>query len=220
MRERIRTLWPALPLLGAALTLLAALATWPVSGAGLQPDEATSVALAEGEALAWTFATERGGLSGLRVWLEQPAPATGSLAVTIAAAELPDLPLVIAEAPLSAAGADGALDLTFDPLREGASPHEPTATLQVRLVAEGLRPGASLALRGADEQRVAFAPRYQERPFDTLLPISAIAAGRPGLLGWPPLYALLAYALLVALLRALWQGWSLGTADEAPERPL
>lgn len=219
MSAPLRLLWSALALLGAALTMLAASVTWPVPGAGLQPGPA-AVRIAEGDPVEWAFAAERPGLSGLRVWLAQPAPAEGALAVAIADAALPAIPLVLAEAPLSAADPDGALDLAFDPLRATSSPHVPTPTLQVRLTAEGLGPGAGLALRGASGQAgagqsVAFAPRYQARPFDALLPISAMAAGRPGLLGWPPFYALLAYAFLVALLRALWLVRRLNGAEAA-----
>ncbi|HMQ30875.1 MAG TPA: hypothetical protein PKD53_09110, partial [Chloroflexaceae bacterium] len=120
--------WPALALLGAALTLLAALITVSAPGAGPPPGPGAVVALADGDAIAWTFTAERGGLSGMRVWLARPAPAGAALALTIADAELPGLPLVRAAAPLRAAGPDGAVNLAFSPLRVAASPQAPTAT--------------------------------------------------------------------------------------------
>jgi hypothetical protein len=55
---------------------------------------------------------------------------------------------------------------------------------------------------------LAFQPVYRPRWFDTLLPISRMAQGKPGLLGWPPFYAFLAYAccaLLVSVLGRLWR---------------
>jgi hypothetical protein len=50
---------------------------------------------------------------------------------------------------------------------------------------------------------LAFQPVYRRRWIDWLLPISRMALGKPGLLGWPPLYALLAYSFCLVLAHVL-----------------
>ncbi len=55
---------------------------------------------------------------------------------------------------------------------------------------------------------LAFQPVYRSRWLDALLPISRVAHGKPGLLGWPQLYVLLVYifcALLVYVFVLLWK---------------
>jgi hypothetical protein len=46
---------------------------------------------------------------------------------------------------------------------------------------------------------LAFQPVYQHRWIDDLLPISRMAQAKPGVLGWPPAYAILAYACCTLL---------------------
>lgn len=198
----------ALSLVGAALVLLAAVATTLAPGAGLPPDGGAPVLLGERKEAEWTLVTEGLGLSGLRVWLAQPAPAGAALAVSVSRADLPEVALAEAIVPL-VAGASGAVDIRIPPQRAGASPAVLTATLLVRLSAHGGEGGPRLALQGGyaaggEGRALAFAPLYQVRPFDALWPISRMADGRPGLLGWPPLYALLAYSALVMLPYGLW----------------
>jgi hypothetical protein len=54
---------------------------------------------------------------------------------------------------------------------------------------------------------LAFQPIYRRRWIDWLLPISRMALGKPGLLGWPPLYALLAYSFCLVLAHVLITFW-------------
>lgn len=195
-----RLRWPLVALAGAALVLLAASLTTMRPGKGVAPVPDRTVELTAAVPAELTLTTERPHLSRLRVWVTQPVPADGRVSVALSDAALPLLALARAEVPLSAAGTDGALDLSFEPLRVGSSPHVPTTTLMVRLSFDG-DAGASLALRAGAEGQVAFEPGYETRPFDTVWQISALAQGHSGILGWPPFYALLAYAFLVALLR-------------------
>jgi hypothetical protein len=185
-----------------ALVLLAAVLTTTRSGVGVAPAPGQTVVLTAASPAEWSLSTEHPRLSRLRVWVAQPAPVVGRLTVALSDVALPSFALARAEAHLSAAGPDGALDLSFDPLRAGLSPHVTTTTLLVRLNFEG-EAGARVALRGAGEARVAFEPGYEARPFDAIWPISAMAQGRTGALGWPPFYALLAYAFLVMLVHAV-----------------
>jgi hypothetical protein len=56
---------------------------------------------------------------------------------------------------------------------------------------------------------LAFQPVYRRRWFDWLLPITRIAHSKPGPLGWPPMYAMLAYSCCVtvaSLILSLWRG--------------
>ncbi|HEY3227693.1 MAG TPA: hypothetical protein VGJ87_00650 [Roseiflexaceae bacterium] len=64
-------------------------------------------------------------------------------------------------------------------------------------------PGGELFAGGDPRPAVdlAFQPVYRRRWFDILLPISRMAHGKPGVLGWPQLYALLAYAYCIILVR-------------------
>jgi hypothetical protein len=54
---------------------------------------------------------------------------------------------------------------------------------------------------------LAFQPIYRRHWLDILLPISRMAHGKPGVLGWPQLYALLAYAYCVVLVRVFVAVW-------------
>ena len=53
--------------------------------------------------------------------------------------------------------------------------------------------------KGGKETDLAFELLYRSSWFDRALPITQIARSRPGIFGWPPLYALLVYAMLVVL---------------------
>ena len=76
----------------------------------------------------------------------------------------------------------------------------PTIVVQERPQAQG-----GLIVDGSPKANLdlVVAPLYQRRWVDRIWPISAMASGKPGLLGWPPLYPLLAYCYLVILSMAL-----------------
>ncbi|MEM8529976.1 MAG: hypothetical protein AAGF95_03985 [Chloroflexota bacterium] len=46
---------------------------------------------------------------------------------------------------------------------------------------------------------LAFDVLYETRWMDRFLPITNIAQSRPGIFGWPPLYALLTYTLIITI---------------------
>lgn len=208
MIARKRRLWLALCLLGAVATLGAAMITIRSPGTPVAPDADAVVPLSRDERIGLTFVTEQARLNGLRLWLEQPAPGGAQLSVTISSAATPSLALIETTLPLDALGPDGALDVRFEPLTIRATPQVLTTTLYVQLAAQGISEGQSVLLRGAVEgdatRSIAFTPWYQTRPFDALWPISSMADGRPGILGWPPLYALVAFGVLWMLTRILW----------------
>jgi hypothetical protein len=59
---------------------------------------------------------------------------------------------------------------------------------------------------------LAFEPLYQASRFDRILPVTRIARARPGVFGWPPLYALLLWAALCS------GGWFMASIVRAPMR--
>jgi len=211
-----RIWWLTAVVVGAALVLLAATLTVDVSGIGLPPDNGPPVFLTEGAVVAWVFPAERPGLSGFRLWLDQPTVAEAELVAKVSHADLPAITLVETVVPLVAVEAHQTVDLRFVPLWMMESPPALTTTLRVQLEVRMAGSQAKIGLKSgcgpAGEGRTpAFLPRYQVRIFDLILPISRIAAGRPGLVGWPPLYALLAYGFIVLLLRTVLLVWQAGT---------
>lgn len=206
MSGRLRGRWAVLAALGALAVVLCAMITTRAPGAGVAPGRGVQLGLAEGGALSWAFTTERGGLTGLGLWLAEPAPAGAELAVRITPADNPTVALAETVVALDGAG-DGGVEAGFAPIWVRASPHDPTVTLVVQVSPRGLMPGAEVALRGGSgpgDPAPAYTPYYSERPFDQLWPITAMAEGRSGPLGMPSLYALLAYSFLVTLARSLW----------------
>jgi hypothetical protein len=104
-----------------------------------------------------------------------------------------------------------------------SSPYVPTATLLLELSTPQLPPGEVIEVLGGPDSYpagsayyyaqpqsavdLAFATTYRLRPVDIVWPISRMAAGRPGLFAWPPLYLLLPYAVAVTVgitLRRIW----------------
>jgi hypothetical protein len=160
------------------------------------------------------------GLAGIRLWLPRPvAPGTGELIVHVrSAAGGPDR--ATAHIAVAALAQHGPTDFRFAALQTDPLHDEPSAPLLLLLESRGVdRASAVSVIAGRNRYSngllirdgqalpradLAFEPLYAARWLDRLLPITQIAQRRPGIFGWPPLYALLAYALLLAL------GWLLG----------
>ncbi len=103
----------------------------------------------------------------------------------------------------------GMTSFTLPAMRIRATPHTITTTLRLTLEAPTIPPAAGISvIAGPDDYPhgeawingqprpdvdLAFQPIYQQRWLDRLAPISKLADGKPGLAGWPPLYALLIY---------------------------
>jgi hypothetical protein len=155
------------------------------------------------------------GLTGIDLWLQQPVT-PGSGAVTIELRRLADQQVVAtSEIPVAALAARGPTTFTFAvvetdrraardpvPLALILRTHEVNRDSAVSVMAGGNRYGGGAILLGENLVPGAdlfFRARYQARVIDRVLPITQIAYARPGIFGWPPLYALLAYGLLVGL---------------------
>jgi hypothetical protein len=172
-----------------------------------------------------TFVVERDTLVAVRVLLfAGPTNRDDLVALHLRYAESGPPDLVVVTLPLHALVRQEMTTFAIPPLMLDSPPQVVTTTLRIDLEAPTLPPEDSITVMAgpntypdgqllADGKArpmadLAFQPVYQRRWFDTLLPISRMAHGKPGLLGWPQLYALLAYALCLALayaLRWLWR---------------
>jgi hypothetical protein len=216
MSARLARGWAALALGGAVAVLLLAMVSVRAPGAGAAPAPGSALPLSQSAPIVWSFTTERAGLAGLRVWLAEPPPPEATLRLTLSPVDNPGQELVVAEAPLASASAEGAFEARFEPVWAGSSPYTPTLTLVARLQIDGPT-GVQAALQGAaGGAGPAFTPYYQVRPFDRVWPITAMAAGRTGFLGMPSFYALLAYAAVVGLARVIWLVATQSQGEQTP----
>jgi hypothetical protein len=171
-----------------------------------------------------TFVVERDELVAVRVLL-LASPGAGNESVTLrlsyAGSALPALAVVTM--PLGALARHEMTSFLFPPLTLRFPPSEVTTTLRIDLEAPNLAPADWVAVMAGPNTYpngelfvdggarpgvdLAFQPVYRRRWFDFLLPITRMAHGKPGLLGWPPLYALLAYVYCLALARTLVWLW-------------
>ncbi|MEI7772096.1 MAG: hypothetical protein WCI67_19030 [Chloroflexales bacterium] len=208
---------PWLAAIAGALLIIALSSITTIADAS-PPAEATDIELTLGgiKTVAQTFVINQPDLAGLAIRL-RPAAAGGpdtKISVHLRYADGPPFDLVIGDAIPSAAR-DGVLTLRFPAITVIRDPRVPTTTLRLTLGIPKLRPntGPFITVRPNPQsqgglvidrsptprQGLVIVPIYQRRWADQLWPISALARGKPGLLGWPPLYPLLAYAYLIMI---------------------
>lgn len=177
------------------------------------------------ETVGQATSIERPDLAGVVIRINTAGQQVDGLNLTVRLryAEGPPIDLVRQSVPLSAAEG-GALSVRWAPISPARNPLTTTERLMVILDFPELPPnsGPSFVVRASPagqgglmvdgtailDRDLVVAPLYQRRWADAIWPISAMAAGKPGLFGWPPLYPLLAYLYLVALgvgLAALWR---------------
>jgi hypothetical protein len=214
--------------LGALLLLAAGSWTLDRPGAAAGSREQVIEILVAGGSLGQTITTEAPGLNQVRFWLRPDPQAPPSdpqtpLRLNIYYADFAGPALQRVEQPLSARTSDGAVDFRFPPLRAPSNPYVLTATLLLELSTPQLPPGEVIEVLGGPDSYpagsayyyaqpqpavdLAFATTYRVRPVDIVWPISHMAAGRPGLFAWPPLYLLLPYAVAVTVgitFRRIW----------------
>ncbi len=225
----------ALLLAGFGTTLALATTSRLAPGAAQATRNWPAGPLSDGHTYGQTLRVRPEGLSAVRFWLVPPRAPQGQIALLVRLPER-DLTLPPVELPAAAIGRDGALTFPLPPLPpDPARPAAPVA-LKLTLEPRGIpRDAAPVVVAGPDAYPdgtllrdgrpvraadLAFAALYRSTGFDPLLPISRIAAGRPGLLGWPPLYALAAYAVVAALaLFALALGGRRGPANSELRAP-
>lgn len=207
-------------LVGPALALWLASIDDPRAGGGQAERSWVAGYLDDDHRFGQFAALRLEGLTGIRLWLPRPvSPGPGALILRLRtpgdSADLATAQLLVAALP-----AHGPATFRFAAIHGAVPPGDRPVPVILALEARGVdrasavsvmagpnNYGGGLLLRdGREIPRVdlAFEPLYAASWFDRLLPITRLARSRPGIFGWPPLYALLAYALLLIL------GWFLG----------
>jgi hypothetical protein len=197
------------------ITALSMITTVDPVSAPLTPADA-EITLGGIKTVEQTFAITEPDLVGLAIRLSPAAQSSTNLKIPVHLryADGPPFDLVIGDAVVRAAR-DGVLALRFPPITLIRDPRVPTTTLRLTLAIPKLPPGTGptitvrahaqgqggIAVDGRPDPShdLIIVPIYQRRWADQIMPISAMARGKPGLLGWPPLYPLLAYTYLIAL---------------------
>jgi hypothetical protein len=213
-----------LPWLGLLLVYALSGITDDRIGRGALPQD-NELGRIEGEdTVGQTFTLEDDQLVAIRVRLA-PGSARGTDPVTLHLrfpnAALPDL--ATATVPLDALTKQGTTTFAFDPVTLNFPPAVLTTTLRFDLEAPALAPGDGIVVFGDRDSYtggeffkgntsvpaidMAFEPIYRHRWIDSILPVSRMAHDKPGILGWPPFYALLAYICLVGLIFMLIRLW-------------
>jgi len=154
-------------------------------------------------------------LVGIRLWLHPPAnPRGATIALHIRSLDQ-QKDLATAELPVAELAADGPTTFNLPALAAAPLQINRPETLELMLTTNGVDRsdpvgigvggngyGRGLMVRDGKEiahSDLMFETLYRVRLLDRIFPITAIAYGRPGIFGWPPLYALLIYGALVAL---------------------
>ncbi len=197
---------------GTATIIWLALLDDPIAGSGQVDRSWVAGYLYDGHQFGQIVEPVRHDLVGVRLWLPRPTtPGAGTVILHIQAvdsgAELATAQLAVAEL-----AARGPTTFRFAPVPMDRLTTTKPVPLKLLLETRAVdRAGAVSVLAGPngysngmllrDDQGLpradlAFEPLYQSRWLDRLLPITQMARSRPGLLGWPPLYALLLWVVL------------------------
>jgi len=230
-RSPRRVVAVALLLAGFGLILWLATAGTIRAGAAYREANRPAEPLFDGRQVGQIITPPLDRLIGIRLWLRPPAQARGgSLALRVRSLDQ-KIDLAIIELPVAELAVDG--PTTFN-LPAPAAPFlmNRPETLELMLTTRGVERsdpvgigvggnGYGYGLMVRDGKEIAhtdlmFETLYRARLLDRMFPITAIAYGRPGIFGWPPLYALLVYGLLVLLGRFAYQvlrtGFRAGTS--------
>jgi len=222
---RIKLLFPHLfPWIGFLVVLIGSSVTFEVSGQGAPAGNREVGLLYRNRSFGQTFVAEYPQLTAIRVRLLPVSPDRSepvTLRLRQFAAGTPDL--VVVSRPIHAIVPTEMTTFSFPPLSLGSGISTITPTLEFLLETPKLAPADGVtAIAGPDtypygvllvngaqreELDLAFQAVYLRRWIDVLLPVSHMAAGKPGILGWPPFYALLVYGYGYLLLLGLLKIW-------------
>ncbi|MEI6775457.1 MAG: hypothetical protein WCK70_01000 [Chloroflexales bacterium] len=185
---------------------------------GIAPPTPTDmpITLAGITTIEQTFTITRPDLVGLAIQIHPATQIVPDLRIPLHLryADGPPIDLVSENLSVQAA-TNGVIAIRFPPLMAVHDLRVPTTTLTFILDIPQVQPNTGLTFTARENHQtpdtltidgrvltnreLVFAPIYQHRWADSLWPISAMARGKPGVLGWPPLYALLAYIYLIVL---------------------
>ncbi|NTW01114.1 MAG: hypothetical protein HGA19_07340 [Oscillochloris sp.] len=219
---------------GALVLVLLSSITSIEGSADTPRDAGQAISLQHVQSITQTFTTTQPNLIGLRIGLRAGEASNAGLTIPLRLryAHGPPIDLVQVDLVIRSRE-DGELTISFPQTIASRNPHVFTETLQLVLdipdtpasagtvIATRKNPlahgGLSIDEVSQPKLDLAITPLYQHRWIDSLWPISAMAIGKPGLLGWPPIYVFLAYSYLILLgqgLTALYQA-HITTNDDA-----
>jgi hypothetical protein len=168
------------------------------------------------------------GLVGVRLWLVRPVmPGAGRIVLHLRPAA-GGTNLAEGQLAVSALTVRGPSVFRFTAIRTDPLAADRAVPIELLLETHGVdRASAVSVMAGPDQYKdgallrdgreisradLAFEPLYQASWFDRILPVTRIARARPGVFGWPPLYALLLWAVLCSC------GWFMASLARAPIR--
>jgi hypothetical protein len=210
---RIVALIPILA--GVGLTLWLARAPAPRIGVANREAGQVVATLSDGHELGQIVQVPLDDLTGIRLWLLRSAdPGVGTLILRVRSLDRAK-DLAVIETPVSQLAPDGPTTFRFVEMPIEPQRMHLRETLELKLttrrvaeagaisvLASGNKYGHGVMLREGEQiarSDLLFETLYRASLFDRLVPITTIAYGRPGIFGWPPLYALLLYGTLIAL---------------------
>ncbi len=167
-------------------------------------------------------------LVGVRLWLVRPiVPGAGTIVLRLRPAT-GGTDLAVGQLAVSELTLHGPSVFRFATIRTDPLTADQSVPIELVLETHGVdRASAVSVMAGPDRYKngtilqdgrevapadLAFEPLYQASWFDRILPVTRIAQARPGLFGWPPLYAFLLWAVLCSCV------WFMGSVIRAPMR--
>jgi hypothetical protein len=220
----------ALLLAGLGLILWLASADATRAGAAYRQAGKPAEPLFDGRRVGQIIVPPLDQLVGLRLWLRRPANRRGgTIALRVRSLEQ-HKDLASVELPVAELAEDGPTTFNLPVLAAAPIQINRPETLELMLTTHGVDQsdpvgigvggnGYGYGLMVRDGKEIArtdlmFETLYRARLLDRIFPITTIAYGRPGIFGWPPLYALLVYGVLAAL--GHFACWVFRTALRAP----
>jgi hypothetical protein len=208
----IRLVLTAIFCVGTAMSIWLALLDDPLVGSGQADRSWVAGYLYDGHQFGQIVEPVRHDLVGVRLWLPRPTnPGAGTVILHIQAVDS-SAELATAELAVAELAASGPTTFRFAPVPMDRLTTTKPVPLKLLLETRAVdRAGAVSVLAGPNgysngmllrddmglpRADLAFEPLYQSRWLDRLLPVTQMARSRPGLLGWPPLYALLLWVVL------------------------
>ena len=202
-------------LVGLAAVLLCASISAPIVGASQPVRNWVAGYLDDGHQFGQIIQPSAHDLVGVRLWLLRPvAPGAGTILLSVRALDGGDT-LATARLAVADLPAHGPATFRFDPVALDRVVTSKPAPVALVLTTQGVERSSAVSVMagpngysngimlrdGRENARadLAFELLYRSSWFDRALSITQIARSRPGIFGWPPLYALLVYAMLVAL---------------------
>lgn len=203
---------PIIIALGVFL-LFVAMMTNSVAGQRAISKNGAYITLTTDNVITWRFQAEQQGLYALQLWLAEKAPSGSTLVVNLTSPTNLDIPATEVRLELDKFRDSEAVLAQFKPVWILPSSRLAQTSFEIQLLLHGSSSDTVIMFQAGSDSTIeqelvpAFVPLYQTRQLDRVWPISKMAAARPGVFGWPPFYAILAYAFLVLLFYVILGIW-------------